>query len=674
MKDEAPEVSATPTPRVLLGSRLPLRQTLLLGAALGILLPALVLAYYQMSHRLESEIELRVRLPMRQYADVLSRGVAVAIWNVDRGVANELVDAVMRNPDVLRVSVSDEHKEIFVRQEKKTESTESGPIEEREVRYNGVRVGKLTVEMTTERIYREFYLDLAKLVGGLLAQVLMSFGLIWLLLERRMMRPLQVLTQGAMRLASGKLDQPVHWDRADEMGDLARGFETMRTSLGASIADREDKNRALEAELEERSRVEQALGLSQAKSMAIFDASPIPMAVKSGQGQCLVQDVNDAWVRVFGVERSAIVGQPTTDVDQWRDRQDRANVINAIQHEGEVTRYPAWMRRGGTQEEILCEVSGRALVLGGETLMILAYDDVTANREQQAEILALNATLEQRVKERTQALSSSLHQLTVAQDELVRAEKMAALGSLVAGIAHELNTPIGNSLTVATTLQDYSEAFQLEMSKGLTRSRLDEFVKSTHEGAGILTRGLHHAADLVASFKQVAVDQTSAQKRSFNLRETMGDILLTMGPSLRKTTHTVESDIPDDLVMDSYPGSLGQVITNLVNNAVIHAFEGRTHGIVRIAASAAQPGWVLLTVRDDGRGITPANLPRIFDPFFTTKMGQGGSGLGLNIVYNLVRDALGGTIRVESEEGQGACFLIDLPLSAPVPLAEKEES
>jgi signal transduction histidine kinase len=320
---------------------------------------------------------------------------------------------------------------------------------------------------------------------------------------------------------------------------------------------------------------------------------------------------------------------------------------------------------GAGGEDFLCEVSGRAIRQGQEALHVLAFDDITEKHRYEENILRLNAGLEKRVDERTHELSEALEHLKSAQSELVRSEKMSALGSLVAGIAHELNTPIGNSLTVATTLDDMCATFEVEVAKGLTRSRLGEFVANTRNGAGILVRGLSHAAELVASFKQVAVDQTSLKRRQFSLKEMLAEILVTLGPGLRKTTHTVHLEVAGDINMDSYPGPLGQVVTNLVNNAVIHGFEGRKVGNIFIDARMLREGWVVVTFKDDGLGISPESLGKVFDPFFTTKLGKGGSGLGLNIVYNLVTNSLGGTITVESSPGEGACFRIALPLTGP---------
>ena len=183
----------------------------------------------------------------------------------------------------------------------------------------------------------------------------------------------------------------------------------------------------------------------------------------------------------------------------------------------------------------------------------------TEKRRIEGEIRSLNATLEMRVTERTLELTEAMDRLQATQSELVRSEKLSALGSLVAGVAHELNTPIGNSLTVASTMLDQTREFDQAMATGLTRSKLENYVSSTKEGTGILMRSLRHAADLVASFKQVAVDQTSVNRRRFDLHDTVEEILLTLGPSIRKTHHVVRTHIAPDLSMESYPGPLGQV-------------------------------------------------------------------------------------------------------------------
>ena len=273
--------------------------------------------------------------------------------------------------------------------------------------------------------------------------------------------------------------------------------------------------------------------------------------------------------------------------------------------------------------------------------------------------------LEQDLVERNQALQEANAELVKTREELVQSSKLAALGALVAGIAHELNTPIGNSVLVATTLQESVRDLEASLARGITRSELRLFMDKAHEGTEILLASLSRAADLVASFKQVAVDRTTAARRVFNLKETVGEILLTLSPTLRKTSHRVKTDIPADLMLDSYPGPFGQIVTTLVNNALVHAFDGINKGTIRIEAVAEGDQKVRIVISDNGRGIADAHLTRVFDPFFTTKLGQGGSGLGLSVAYNLTTGILGGSLEVTSRAGEGARFELRLPLVAP---------
>jgi signal transduction histidine kinase len=258
-------------------------------------------------------------------------------------------------------------------------------------------------------------------------------------------------------------------------------------------------------------------------------------------------------------------------------------------------------------------------------------------------------------------------QLQEARARLVEQEKLAALGSLVAGVAHELNTPIGNSLIMASSLQDKTLRITQNLAqKNLRRTDLQKFISEARESSQLIMLGLSSAAELVNSFKQVAVDRTSQQLRRFNLQQTCQEICATLANPLRMGGHRLVQTIPDDIELNSYPGPFGQVITNLVNNAILHAFDGRTGGMITLLARRHAQGRVMLEFRDDGCGIPEQHIKRIFDPFFTTKLGQGGSGLGLNICYNIVTSLLGGHISVQSTADEGSCFFIDLPLQAPV--------
>ena len=285
----------------------------------------------------------------------------------------------------------------------------------------------------------------------------------------------------------------------------------------------------------------------------------------------------------------------------------------------------------------------------------------------------LNETLETRIFERTAELAhrnadlaKTLDQLNLTRDELVESAKLAALGSMVAGIAHELNTPIGNGLTVATTLEGRTSDFKKEMAAGLKRSTLDAYVADAAFASDILVRSLDKAATLVSSFKQVAVDQTSSQRRKFMLHDTLSEVLMTMGPGLKRTgCQVLLTEPPDDFQLDSYPGPLGQVITNLITNSVLHGYEGREPGEIRIVVARADDDHASIEVSDDGAGVPDGNLSRIFEPFFTTRLGKGGSGLGLSIARNIVVGTLGGKLSLKSTSGGGATFVVWIPKSAP---------
>lgn len=279
--------------------------------------------------------------------------------------------------------------------------------------------------------------------------------------------------------------------------------------------------------------------------------------------------------------------------------------------------------------------------------------------------------LEERVRERTaelldvnQELTGTLDKLQRAQGELVQQEKLAALGSLVAGIAHELNTPIGNGLTVASSMQDSTANIAKSMEQGVTRAAMEEYLRDMGEGAHLVCMSLEKASELVSSFKQVAVDRTSAQRRTFQLSSLLKETRITMATLMKHMPYQLEIVEEADVTLDSYPGPLGQVITNLLNNALLHGFDESESGKIVISTKPLDGG-VQIQVSDNGRGIESGFVSHIFDPFFTTKLGEGGNGLGLHIVHNIVTVALGGSIEVHSERGVGATFTVKIPLSAP---------
>ena len=261
----------------------------------------------------------------------------------------------------------------------------------------------------------------------------------------------------------------------------------------------------------------------------------------------------------------------------------------------------------------------------------------------------------------------ALAELRDAQQSLVDAERLAALGKLVAGIAHEVNNPIGISLTVASSLAHRCAEFsrELQAEGGLRRSRLEEFIARNRDASQQLVANLERAAELIQSFKQVAVDRSHAERREFDLAEATDQIVASLRPVLKKTRLSVSVEVPEGIILDSYPGSYGQVLTNLFLNAVHHAYSEGQEGTISIRAHAVDGGDVEVSIADDGMGMAAEVRRQAFDPFFTTRRSAGGTGLGLHIVYNLVSRQLGGKLALESKPGHGTTFRMTLPRRAP---------
>lgn len=274
----------------------------------------------------------------------------------------------------------------------------------------------------------------------------------------------------------------------------------------------------------------------------------------------------------------------------------------------------------------------------------------------------------QHLKEREIRLLAAMNQMRSMQDNLLQSEKLSALGAMVAGVSHELNTPLGNTkLALSTLLDRINEVNKLYLTASLKRSNIEDFIKESLDIVTLASRSVDRALNLVVTFKQVAIDQTSERKRLFDLATIIRETITSLSPSFKHEPWTFEIDIPEGIQMDSFPGPLEQIIINLVQNSIRHGFDGRDHGNIKICANVdeasfdGKPKTVTITFSDDGAGIAPGNLDKVFEPFFTTRLGRGGSGLGLNITHRIATTILGGSIEVASEPGVGTTFSLRIP-------------
>lgn len=426
---------------------------------------------------------------------------------------------------------------------------------------------------------------------------------------------------------------------------------------------------SLERKAEELEAMRQRAEESEAAYRELFDKSSEALIVHDAN--CFrIYEVNEAFCELYGYSREEARQLTIEDISALDIPSDEIaqRVAGAI-HEGTL-RFE-WTARRKDGSTFWADVTLKSARISGELRVIVTVRDITRRKEAEAAVIEANRRLEEKVAERTrnlatanQDLSNLLLRLQSAQKQIVQSEKLAALGALVAGVSHELNTPIGNALLLASTLDDARRAFEEASMSGLRKAHLAAFQQELAEGFGSMLASLHRAAELIASFKELAVDQASSRRRVFDLREVTNETVTALAPALRHAGVGLRNEIGDGIILDSYPGPLGQVLGNLINNAIKHGFDGMTGGEIVIGTRRTEIGMVEIALSDNGHGIPEQHLSKVFDPFFTTKLGQGGSGLGLHIVYNIVVGVLGGSIRLESAAGQGARFVINLPLVA----------
>lgn len=387
----------------------------------------------------------------------------------------------------------------------------------------------------------------------------------------------------------------------------------------------------------------------------IFENSPIGIVHYNEKG--VVTACNDAMSRILGFFKSSAIGY---------------NLLYELQNENLKSAVHKVLNGGGASFEgeykgisdesyswIKAEL--RPIFENTETVAgIGIFEDITKRKQYEEYLNQAYSELEKKVEERTFELKESLNALKKAQNDLIRSERLVALGSMVAGVAHEINTPLGIGVTATSYLNDKLQDISKLFEEGtLKKSDFENFLHITDESTTIVSSNLERATDLIQSFKQVAVDQSGEKRRKFNLNSYIHDVLLSLRPKYKKTSHTITVNCPDDIELDSYPGAFSQIITNLLNNSLIHAFENMEKGEIIFDIEKIEDE-LYFNYTDNGVGMEPRVANQIFDPFFTTKRTTGGTGLGMHIVYNLVSQQLGGYITCISDRDKGTQFKIVL--------------
>jgi len=387
----------------------------------------------------------------------------------------------------------------------------------------------------------------------------------------------------------------------------------------------------------------------------IYDTAPIGLAYLSPD--CRYLQINQRLTEICGISVEGHLGRSVRDCVPALASSVEA-IVHSIMETGEpVTGIEVYGQRAGHNDE-RCWITYWHPQIGPNGNIVgvnVAAEEITERKRSERDIRAAR-----------DAAEAALHRLQETQASLIEAEKLAALGRLVAGVAHEINSPIGTSLTVASVLERKCATFAAEVARGgLKRSSLNEFLEVVEDASSLLVGNLNRAAELIQSFKQVAVDKSYLDQRSFDPGDLIEQVMENLRPALPKNNLTLNVDCEPHLAMDSYPGPYCQVLTNLFLNSVTHAFPDGKGGTIDINLRACGKDHVEILFRDDGCGMSFDVRRQAFNPFFTTRRDGGRVGLGLHIVHNIVTNRLGGELELESEPGGGTKIRIVLPRVAP---------
>ena len=524
--------------------------------------------------------------------------------------------------------------------------------QEASVIIGGRSYGKVTIQLSSKKLINQSWSRFKNSLVVMSLAVLLDFVGIWLVLKTGL-ASLQALQQGANRLAKGDLEARLIPRGSPELRRSMESFNVMASSIA-----RAQGQLSLEAE-----------------RLHVTLASIADGVISTDEAGHIVF-MNPVAETLTGWTLNEVKGRLITEVVLLLNEQSRARVNSTVDvvlsgYSDRVNDDSALLLARDGREIPISDVSSAIRHANGRVSgAVLVLRDQTVARTKETQLKELNLSLEERVLKRTADLHDvnvnlqlNIENLHKATNQLIQSEKMASLGSLVAGISHEVNTPLGISVTSASSIQEEVAKLKVEFESGsMKRSTLEAFVEHVSLASQILMSNLQRASALIRSFKQVAVDQTSEEKRSINLRDYVAEILSSLHPRIKHTAVQVENNCNANLDFYTDPSAFYQIISNLVINAITHAYDEGQPGFIRITAYRVVSN-IVFEFEDDGKGIAEQDLKQIFDPFFTTKRGQGGSGLGLNIVYNLVKSSLNGSVEVESKLGYGTKFRMVFPMN-----------
>lgn len=405
---------------------------------------------------------------------------------------------------------------------------------------------------------------------------------------------------------------------------------------------------------------DKSLNRAKNRFMKLYDDAPCIYYTIEPNG--VIKEINQTALKLFQLSKDKVINKLNIDyfLSEAGAKLYQSQIKELTKENSAKSFEVDFSCRADSKMSVINSISGNFDERGFLVDINCTAVDITERKRAENALNSLNIELESRVKERTEELEESLQKLKKAQKQLIESEKMASLGALVAGVAHEINTPIGIGVTAISYLESITNKLEkLFRDEDLAIEDLEEFLENSHETIESITINLKRSSELIKSFKKVAVDQSQDEVQNFYILNYLNEILLSMHNRLKRTKYRVQINCAEDFLVKNYSGALFQIITNLVMNSLTHGFKDRKLGVISIDVSLDRES-VFIIYRDDGVGISQKNLKSIFEPFFTTNR-EVGTGLGLHIVYNLVVHKLKGEIECDSKEGEGVEFKLRFP-------------
>ncbi len=573
--------------------------------------------------------------------------ISQLLFDYNKDILYSNLNSLYLDPEIVKIEIIDYSTVLDFKLDTKQYNINNIIKNNFELVRDGQLIGKLNILYTKDIINAHLQDYENNLIQYSILLVLLLFVIIFFIIYK-FTKSIKQLTTAATKITSGDLSFEITIKSNDEIGTLSKEFESMRKSLINRIEV-----------------IEQQLIFQQ----LLMDTVSVPIYIKDINLNYI--GFNKAFLDYFGYKKEEILGKSIiqikdTELTRGYDLDDKEILLKGDSNIFNTKIYNAnrELRDVILFKNTFSNMSNKIDGIVGTVIDITELNNVTK------ELNEINKTLEEKIKDRTEDLEKSndeleqtISNLIQTQKMLVEAEKMASLGGLVAGVAHELNTPVGNGLMGITHFLQISKKLEKDYyNEIMTQSDFEEFIKITTDLAQQININLKKTALLVKNFKQVSVDQTSEQKREFNLKLYLEEIIYSLNYLIKQTRLKVTIQCDEEIELNSYPGAYSQILTNLITNSIRHAFEKQEEGLISINVQINPNNHLEITYKDNGKGISKENLSKIFDPFFTTNREDGGTGLGLNIVYNIVMSTLKGTIECNSIENEGVTFIIILPL------------